>query len=256
MKPTAQIIGTPSLSPKSPVIIGYSVEGRPIEVFQMGTGPNAIVLVGGIHGGYETNTVILLRQIITRLQASTAIPPDISVYIIPAMNPDGQEKEKMAGRVNANGVDLNRNWGCDWIGNEGYYYGQYYNTGSEAFSEPETQHVHEFILSVKAVVTVFYHSRGEFIFYGECSETFGSKQFAEFMSNATGYPLYNPPASFGDAEQTPITGDATNYLDSIGIRAIGIELSSHDVNDVDLERNYTGVLATFDFVREIASQNR
>src|SRR6056297_3007703 len=79
-------------------VIGRSVEGRPIEVYRFGSGENSIVLYGGIHGGYEWNTVALARQLIEYFSgagkaseagpaggAEGAIPEGVSLYIIPVL---------------------------------------------------------------------------------------------------------------------------------------------------------------------------
>ncbi|MFZ2763859.1 MAG: hypothetical protein WAX80_02385, partial [Minisyncoccia bacterium] len=39
-------------------VIGTSVEGRLIDAYTYGDGKTHLLLVGGIHGGYEWNTVI------------------------------------------------------------------------------------------------------------------------------------------------------------------------------------------------------
>ena len=51
----------PTATPATPQpqIIGYSVAGRPLEVYQFGNGPIEKMIVAGIHGGYEYNTIIL-----------------------------------------------------------------------------------------------------------------------------------------------------------------------------------------------------
>jgi len=43
------------------------------------------------------------------------IPSDVTLYILPDMNPDGDARSHDEwGRVNANGVDLNRNFPIGW----------------------------------------------------------------------------------------------------------------------------------------------
>lgn len=43
-------------------VIGRSVEGRPITVERVGSGPIDVLIVGGIHGGYEANSIVLARR--------------------------------------------------------------------------------------------------------------------------------------------------------------------------------------------------
>src|SRR5918996_6518594 len=42
-----------------PTIIGFSLGARPIEVYRFGAGEKEYLIVAGIHGGYEWNTIAL-----------------------------------------------------------------------------------------------------------------------------------------------------------------------------------------------------
>jgi len=112
-------------------IIGNSVQNRPIEAYTFGIGGKLLVFVGAIHGGYEWNTALLANQAIDYFKKNPeSIPKNLSVAIIPALNPDGLFKiigkegiftvadipagNNDAGRFNANNVDLNRNFDCNW----------------------------------------------------------------------------------------------------------------------------------------------
>lgn len=70
--------------------IGRSTAGYPIEVYRFGNGPRRVILVGGIHGGYERNTVELAWQLIEYFNAHPALVPKlITLEIVPVANPDG-----------------------------------------------------------------------------------------------------------------------------------------------------------------------
>ncbi|MEY3784282.1 MAG: hypothetical protein RLZZ230_604 [Candidatus Parcubacteria bacterium] len=108
-------------------IIGTSVENRNIEAYTFGTGSTSLLFVGGIHGGYEWNSILLAYAMIDYLKDnSEVIPENLTIHIIPDLNPDGLfkatglEGEFSAtdiknndmhatgiGRFNANNVDLN-----------------------------------------------------------------------------------------------------------------------------------------------------
>ncbi|HSJ86953.1 MAG TPA: hypothetical protein VK909_07060, partial [Anaerolineales bacterium] len=45
-----------------PAIIGFSLAGRPIEAYTFGTGGKQYLIVAGIHGGYEGNTIALANE--------------------------------------------------------------------------------------------------------------------------------------------------------------------------------------------------
>jgi hypothetical protein len=48
-----------------PSIIGFSFGGRPIEAYRFGVGEREYLIVAGIHGGYEGNTIALANELIT-----------------------------------------------------------------------------------------------------------------------------------------------------------------------------------------------
>src|SRR5262245_28910177 len=75
------------------IVIGKSAEGRDISAYQYGTGAKKLLFVGGIHGGYEWNTVLVAYQLMDYLQANpSAVPSGVQVTIVPVLNPDGLNK--------------------------------------------------------------------------------------------------------------------------------------------------------------------
>lgn len=176
---------TPTQIPTQPAngertVIGYSVEGRELEVFQFGNGPTPLMIVAGIHGGYEWNTIsladALMEKIITH---DVAIPDGVTLFILRNLNPDGYERDKGPdGRANTNNVDLNRNWDSNW---KETWWGtqcwslQYITAGSEPESEPETKALKQFILDKKIEQIISYHSAGLGIFSGEARRIKGPR---------------------------------------------------------------------------------
>ena len=147
----------------SVTIIGKSVGGHDIEAFHFGKGDDELLLVGGIHGGYEWNTVLLAYEIVDYLDANEAnIPENLKVTVIPVLNPDGLMKttgktgrfsvadvptgegETVPGRFNDNEVDLNRNFDCDWQTNAKWQ-DKSVDGGGEVFSEPESKAIKSYI---------------------------------------------------------------------------------------------------------------
>jgi len=64
-------------------VIGYSVEDRPLEVYRFGQGEHVLLIIAGIHGGYEWNTVALAYQLINYFRSEPEhIPEDITLYIL------------------------------------------------------------------------------------------------------------------------------------------------------------------------------
>jgi hypothetical protein len=84
------------LRDQPPEIIGYSVEGRPLQVYTFGSGEQERMIVAGIHGGDEWNTVTLANQLIVHLnQNPEGVPKDVKLYILPNLNPDGNASQQI-----------------------------------------------------------------------------------------------------------------------------------------------------------------
>src|SRR5450759_3763146 len=82
----------PDTSPQH-VVIGQSVEGRTIDAYTYGTGATRLGFVGGMHGGYEWNSILLAYDLMDYLTAHPEIiPANLSITVIPDANPDGVYK--------------------------------------------------------------------------------------------------------------------------------------------------------------------
>jgi hypothetical protein len=175
-------------------IIGYSVEGRPLIVYKFGDGEQERMIVAGIHGGDEWNTVTLANQLISYLdQNPGVIPEDVTLYILPNLNPDGEARaHNKYGRLNHNGVDLNRNfpanWKMDWD-RSGCWNSLPTSGGTGPGSEVETQTLMNFINDHNIQVLVSYHSAALGIFPGGLPWDEDSVRLAESLAEATSYPF-------------------------------------------------------------------
>lgn len=129
------------------VVIGYSVEHRPITVVRRGSAGGAKVLVVGvIHGDEDAGADIVD---ILRL---ADVPRNVELWLVRSMNPDGQAAQE---RHNANGVDLNRNFAHNWgpIAQPGNW--EYAGRGPA--SEPETQAMSALGAAVRPDLVLWYH---------------------------------------------------------------------------------------------------
>lgn len=232
--PVQTIEPTPSALFGQISVIGYSVEGRPIEVYQFGNGPRHRLIVAGIHGGYEWNTVVLAEELIAYLMKKPhLIPPEVTLYIVKNLNPDGYAKSFSAtGRPNANGVDLNRNFNANWLidWNRDVCFNQVYVTGGpEPHSEPETRAIIAFILSHEFEAMISYHSAGLGIFPGGIPPGPKSQMLAYYLSSISPYAY--PPKDIGCV----YSGALANWAALQGIPSVDVELSTH--GDTDFEIN-------------------
>jgi hypothetical protein len=143
-----------------------SVNGRDIMLhdFTPAQRPVARVLVvGGIHGDELTSVSIVFRWI-ERLKS---MPGEAARYhwrVIPVLNPDGL-LAKPPTRVNARGVDLNRNFPTDnWSREASHYWSVSTRRdprrfpGTAARSEPESSWLHNEIEIFKPDVIISVHA--------------------------------------------------------------------------------------------------
>lgn len=242
-------------------IIGQSVEGRQIESYSFGNGDTHLLFVGGIHGGYEWNSVLLAYMAIDHFdELPDTIPDNLTITIIPNANPDGVYKVVgkegrfsatevpsdstllASARFNANDVDLNRNFDCKWAPTSSWR-GATVSAGTTAFSEPEAVAIRDFVLKNNPDAVIFWHSQANAVYASECHGGIlpATLDVMNAYANAAGY---NAVSTF---DAYPITGDAEGWLASIGIPAVTVELSSHEA--IEWEKNLAGMKALFSYYK-------
>lgn len=234
-------------------IIGTSTNGLPIFAYTFGTGTTPLLFVGGVHGGYEWNTIALAYEMIDAFRDGTLlVPTHQTVHIIPSLNPDGAElvvgtSERFAptavktvpagvGRFNANNVDLNRNFDCKWQATSTWR-GQPVSAGSAPFSEVEARVLRDYVLALEPVAVVTWHSQARAVYGSECEAGIlaTTTRMLEAYAEAASYtpiPLFTA---------YPITGDLEGWLAKRGIPAITVELETR--TSTEWERNKAGVAA-------------
>jgi zinc carboxypeptidase len=229
-----------------PSIIGFSLAGRHLEAFTFGAGEREYLIVAGIHGGYEGNTIALANELIMYINENPeVIPADVTLYIIRNMNPDGEARDSgVDGRVNNNGVDLNRNfpsdnWTAEWD-RDGCWIYRPTTGGAYAGSEPETRSVMGFIGSHKLEAMISYHSAALGVFPGGVPWEEPSKRLAKALSKATSYAY--PPVDTGCV----YTGTLADWAVENGVGAsVDMELSTH--KETDFEQNLKALKALLNF---------
>ena len=245
LKPTQVHTPTVNETVATTTIVGFSEQQREISLYSFGSGQKRILFVGGIHGGYEWNTVVLAHELINEVASQTKrIPEGITIDIIPNLNPDGlvrtfgttsidnlkpttvTEDIKRSGRFNANNVDLNRNFDCLWEP-KSKWGNTTVNAGPSPFSESEAKALKQYVETYKPEAVVFYHSKANAVFGAACNgvtpqNTDKLLALYSTASNYTSIPLF---------DAYTVTGDAESWLAKIGIPAITVELSSHETTD-------------------------
>ena len=84
--------------------VGTSVKGLPIKALTIGNGPIKILMWSQMHGNEATSTKGII-DVMYFLKANAAFLAPFTIQLLPMLNPDGAAAYT---RVNANGVDLNR----------------------------------------------------------------------------------------------------------------------------------------------------
>lgn len=144
-RPTPPAAVAPSPRPLRRVVLGYSVQHRPIVAYELGD-PHArttAVLIGQMHGD-EPAGVAIARALLTGAPVR-----GIRLWVVPSINPDGSAR---GTRQNAHHVDLNRNWPVGWARLTGSY-----DSGPRPLSEPETRAVHRFLSRMRPSLLVSLH---------------------------------------------------------------------------------------------------
>lgn len=241
-------------------VIGTSAGGNDIVAYHFGNGAKDVLIVGGIHGGYDWNTSLFSYDLIDYFKSNpTAVPSSLSVTVIPTMNPDGQDKiigtpgqfadtaapaatvDTVAGRLNANNVDLNRNFDCNWKPT-GVWNSHTVSGGTAAFSEPEAAAVRDYINTTKPAAVIVYYAAAGAVYSSSCNggvlplTTALNKVYAT-ASGYTSYPTFNA---------YPLTGDMTDWLAKIGIPAISVLFTNH--SDPEWTKNQAGTLAVLKYL--------
>jgi len=266
---TPEAVPVPEVIPETKVpepqveVLGLSVEGREVESYTFGNGSTRLVFVGGVHGGYEWNSVLLAYELIDYLESNPeSLPANMAVTVIPDANPDGtfkitgKEGRFMAadipagangdGRLNARAVDLNRNFDCNWQ-SQGVWRQNPVSGGSAAFSEPESAAIRDFVLEAKPAAVIFWHSQSNAIYGSMCGGDMLAEtgKIMDVYSQASGYKTV---ATF-DGYQ--VTGDASDWLASIGVPAMTVELATHGTTE--WARNLAGIQALFKYYGNVSA---
>jgi protein MpaA len=162
------------------VLLGRSVDGRPIEAVRVGN-PHGepVLVVGAIHGN-ETAGIAIARAL------ERTSPRDLDLWIVPDLNPDGVA----AGtRGNAHGVDLNRNFPWRWRPLGGVY-----ESGPRPLSEREARIARTLILRIHPKLTIWFHQHLDLVWASG-----GDRRVERVFARVSGLPYHPMPQLAGSA---------------------------------------------------------
>ncbi len=155
---------------------GYSVLGRDICAYSnIDLSPSYIYLIAGTHGN-EPESLYVLEQLFAWCKEQDL---NKALLIIPDLNPDGAAAKT---RVNANGVDLNRNWPTsNW---QPTYTEAKYNPGIEPLSEPENLFLYNLFTERKPEAIISFHSWKPILNHNSYA-----KDMAQYIGNLNHYSI-------------------------------------------------------------------
>ncbi len=123
-----------------------------------------VLVIGAIHGDELSSASVALHWIRLAQDPLIQMPQPVHWRFIPALNPDGL-LNRPPRRVNANGVDLNRNFPTpNWERDAAIYWEKRVRKdprrwpGHKPLSEPESRFVHEQMQSFKPHLIVSIHA--------------------------------------------------------------------------------------------------
>ena len=133
---------------RSSEVLGHSVQGRAIKAYRLGdpASPHKVLVVGCIHGNECAGMAV------THLLVRKTPPTGFDLWVVNNVNPDGFQ---LGVRQNGRGVDLNRNFGSEWIPIGSRWDPQY--SGPYAWSEPETRIVRALVRRIRPEITIWFH---------------------------------------------------------------------------------------------------
>ena len=162
------------------VLLGRSVQGRPITAVEVGDPRGRHVLVVGVIHGNEPGGLAVVRRL------EELSPAGLDLWIVPALNPDGLAADT---RGNAHGVDLNRNFPYDWRPLGGVY-----ESGPHALSEREARIGYRLILNLHPVLTVWFHQHLDLVWASG-----GNRAVERRFAQVSGLPYRPLPPLAGSA---------------------------------------------------------
>lgn len=194
---------------------GISYEGRQLAALKISDNVAAdenepeVMFDGGIHGdeiGCAENVIRFARQLCVQYNVVpriTNIVNNTEVWLYVMVNPDGRVNMV---RSNANGVDLNRNWGYMWDDECG--------TGAPN-SQLESKALRQCVLENQFLVHTTYHSGTEYISHpwsyrsNTCPDHNYINHLAYIYADSSTYT--NIPYGAGNTGMYPINGSSKDF---------------------------------------------
>jgi protein MpaA len=166
-----------------------SVEGRELQYWVLGEGPECVLLLGGIHGDERSSTEAAY-DLLDIVVSDPGLLRGIRLVLAPEVNPDGNAARS---RRNARGVDLNRNFPSqNWRDDPSTH-----GPGPRPASEPETRFVLALLRIYSPVRVIATHAAAACVNWDGPAEALAERMSRECrlpVEATIGYPT---PGSLG-----------------------------------------------------------
>ncbi len=250
-----QLVEIPKTERGAETNLGKSAGGNDIKAYHFGTGETEVMFIGGIHGGYSWNTASLAFEMIDWLKSNpSVVPKNLTVTVIPVLNPDGlktvtgtidkfttsqvnaSDVVRVSGRFNANDVDLNRNFDCEWKP-KGTWQNREVSGGTAAFSEPESRAIRTYVTGSNPAAVVTWYSAAGGVYASNCKNGIlpETLTLTNLYAKAASYPAHE------EFNYYEITGDMVNWFASQNIPAISVLLTNRE--QTEWNKNRAGIEA-------------
>lgn len=198
-----------------------SPDGQIIQVYKTMRKANAYTYcLAGTHGD-EVESVLVMHHWFNWLREQTMLP---DLVIIPVLNIDGLAR---GTRVNANGVDLNRNFpSSNWLNSadsERYYPGDW------PLSEVENQFLAEMMTRFPAKQIISLHSWKPFLQYDDKRVA----DLATYLSQKNGYRIID-----GAIDNHPTPGSLSTWAQE----AMDVPVLTVELPEIDHHMPLTGIV--------------
>ena len=198
--------------------IGYSVDGKSIWMYAIGTQSKPVILIDSEIHGYETGGSDALYYVMKWLteSGSTNSRAFLSNYyfkFIPIVNPDSYRIEN----VNVHGVNLNRNFPVGWQKTS--------ISGPSVFSEPEAKALAKVIETKPALYITLHCNDGVWLDAMCQSAATTSAQFSAIYSSFKTKCSSLGVTIWPCRRISSVGGSSARYAASLGIKTWLIEVS-------------------------------
>ena len=240
--------------------IGSSVKGKNIKVLKVGKGKTHYLITGGMHARENINPSILLWTADYLVKERKELLKDVTIHIIPLLNPDGyklamnpkdhfifgNDWKASELKANFNGVDLNKNFPTVYWDHEKdklmdtkkqirYFISNQDEPALKSFEgekiQPETKALMDYMWKYDFKTYIDMHSRGEVIYWDTWQKPLEYRKYKSRLISYISKKLGYKKMDWVSYNQAKGYGYATDYFSLVkGGDAFTVETANININ--------------------------